>query len=73
MDQQSDYVYVVDAQNKAQRRTVKLGQSTPAQASITSGLEAGEMVVTEGVQRVKAGQPVTPSPASPPPTTAKTP
>ena len=72
MDQQSDYVYVVDAQNKAQRRTVKLGQSTPALASISSGLKPGEMVVTEGVQRVKAGQPVTPAPASPPPSATKT-
>src|SRR5271165_3025877 len=28
-DQQGDYVYVVDAQNKAQRRPIQLGQSTP--------------------------------------------
>ncbi|WP_246725385.1 efflux RND transporter periplasmic adaptor subunit [Beijerinckia sp. L45] len=69
MDQQSDYVYVVDAQNKAQRRSVKLGQSTPAVAAVLSGLQPGEMVVTEGVQRVKAGAPVSPSPATPTPAT----
>ncbi len=65
MDQQGEYVYVVDADNKAQRRPVKLGQSTPAVASVTSGLEPGELVVTEGIQRVRAGQPVLPAPQTP--------
>lgn len=65
MDQQGEYVYVVDADNKAQRRPVKLGQSTPAVAAVTSGLQPGELVVTEGIQRVKAGQPVLPSPRTP--------
>ena len=65
MDQQGEYVYVVDSDNKAQRRTVKLGQSTPAVAAVTSGLKAGELVVTEGIQKVKAGQPVLPSPQTP--------
>ena len=70
MDQQGDYVYVVDQQNKAERRAVTLGQSTPAMASLVSGLKPGDMVVTEGVQRVKAGQAVAPSPAAPTPDTA---
>jgi membrane fusion protein (multidrug efflux system) len=72
MDQQGDYVYVVDGQNKAQRRAVKLGQSTPAEAAITSGLKPGELVVSDGVQRVRVGQPVTPSPAPPAPGQSKT-
>ena len=33
-DQSGDYVYVVDAQGKAQRQGVKLGQSTPTSAAI---------------------------------------
>ncbi len=37
-DQQGDYVYVVDAQNKAQRRSIQLGQSTPSTAVVTNGL-----------------------------------
>ncbi len=32
-DQQGNYVYVVDAGNKAQQRRVKLGQSTPRSPS----------------------------------------
>lgn len=66
-DQQGDYVYVVDAQKKAQIRRIKLGQSTPSTAVVTSGLKAGELVVSEGVQRVHPGQAVLPGPASPPP------
>jgi membrane fusion protein (multidrug efflux system) len=63
-DQQGDYVYVVDAQNKAQIRRIQLGQSTPSTAVITSGLKEGELVVSEGLQRVHGGQAVLPGPAS---------
>jgi membrane fusion protein (multidrug efflux system) len=66
-DQQGDFVYVVDAQNKAQRRRVQLGQSTPSTAVVTSGLEEGELVISEGLQRVRPGDSVSPGPASPPP------
>jgi membrane fusion protein, multidrug efflux system len=66
-DQQGDFVYVVDAQNKAQRRRVQLGQSTPSTAVVTSGLKEGELVISEGLQRVRPGDPVSPGPASPPP------
>ena len=69
-DQQGDYVLVVDAQNKAQERRVQLGQSTPSTAVVTSGLTEGELVISQGVQRVRPGQPVSASPASPPPSTS---
>jgi membrane fusion protein, multidrug efflux system len=66
-DQQGDYVYVVDAQNKAQRRSVQLGQSTPSTAVVSAGLKEGELVISEGLQRVRPGEVVSPGPASPPP------
>ncbi len=66
-DQQGDYVYVVDAQNKAQIRRIHLGQSTPSTAVITSGLKEGEMVISEGLQRARPGEVVSPGPATPPP------
>jgi membrane fusion protein (multidrug efflux system) len=69
-DQQGDYVLVVDAQNKAQERRIQLGQSTPSTAVVTSGLTEGELVISQGVQRVRPGQPVSASPASPPPSTS---
>jgi membrane fusion protein (multidrug efflux system) len=66
-DQQGEYVYVVDAQNKVEIRRIQLGQSTPSTAVITNGLKEGELVVSEGLQRVRAGQTVSPGPASQPP------
>jgi membrane fusion protein (multidrug efflux system) len=66
-DQQGDYVYVVNAQNLAEQRRVKLGQSTPETAAVTDGLKAGEQVIIEGVQRVRPNAPVAPAPASKPP------
>src|SRR6201997_3641171 len=66
-DQQGDYIYVVDAQNKAQQRRIHLGQSTPSTAVVSNGLKEGELVISEGLQRVRPGQTVSPSPATPPP------
>jgi membrane fusion protein, multidrug efflux system len=66
-DQQGDYVYVVDAQNKAQIRRIQLGQSTPSTAVVTNGLTEGELVISEGLQRVRPGEPVSAGPATPPP------
>jgi membrane fusion protein, multidrug efflux system len=69
-DQQGDYVYVVDAQNKAQQRRIQLGQSTPSTALVTSGLPEGELVISEGLQRARPGEVVSPGPATPPPQVA---
>jgi membrane fusion protein (multidrug efflux system) len=65
-DQGGDYVFVVDSEKKAQRRGVKLGtDATPSLAVITDGLKEGDLVIAEGVQRVRAGQPVSPAPMTP--------
>ena len=66
-DQQGDYVYVVGLGNKVEQRRIQLGQSTPATAVVASGLKEGEMVVSDGIQRVRPGLEVSPGPASPPP------
>ena len=65
-DQQGNFVFVVGAGNRAERRGVTLGRSIADQVVIERGLEGGETVVTEGVQRVRPGQPVQPAPAAPP-------
>ncbi|HEV7268445.1 MAG TPA: efflux RND transporter periplasmic adaptor subunit [Falsiroseomonas sp.] len=65
-DQRGNYVFVLDAENKAERRGVTLGRSIADQVVVESGLEGGETVVAEGVQRVRPGQPVAPAPASVP-------
>src|SRR6266481_5940575 len=66
-DQQGDYVYVVDAQNKTEQRRIQLGQSTPSTAVVSNGLKEGELVISEGLQRVRPDATVSPSPATPPP------
>ena len=65
-DQQGDYVYIVGADNKVQQVRVQLGQSTPETVAVLSGLTEGQMVVLDGIQRVRPGMVVTPGPASPP-------
>ena len=71
-DQGGDYVYIVDSEGKAQRRSIKLDPSTtPALAVLASGPDEGQQVIVEGLQRVRPGgavlaTPATPSPASEP-------
>jgi membrane fusion protein (multidrug efflux system) len=57
-------VYVIDDHNIALQRRVRLGQLTPDTAGIVDGLEEGEKVVIEGVQRARPNTPVTPAPAA---------
>jgi membrane fusion protein (multidrug efflux system) len=64
-DQSGDYVYTVDAQNKVRQAPVQLGQSTPMLATVLTGLQPGERVIVDGVQKVHPGQVVSPGPASP--------
>ncbi len=60
-DQQGDYVYVLDAQNHAQRANLKLGQTIDADQVVESGLSDGQRIVVDGVQRVHAGAAVQPA------------
>ena len=50
-----DYVYVVDAERVAHMRAVKRGGATVDEVLVSAGVQAGEMVVTEGGDRVKDG------------------
>jgi membrane fusion protein, multidrug efflux system len=60
-DQAGVYVFVVD-DGKAAIRRVKVGGDRGAQAVIDEGLSGGELVIVEGLQAVKAGQPVRANP-----------
>ena len=53
-------VYVVDAEGKAQLRPVKLGRSMGPRVTVHDGLQAGDMVVADGVQKIAPGAPVQP-------------
>ena len=64
-DQAGDYVYVVGDDSKANRRNVTLGQSNPPEVSVLTGLQDGETIVVDGLQRIRPGQPVSPATAAP--------
>lgn len=66
-DQQGSFVFVVGEGNVAQRRNVRLGRSTAETAVVEQGLQEGDRVITEGIQRVRPGAPVNPQPAGAPP------
>lgn len=52
------YVYLVGAENKATIRDVVVGPSDGDFISITKGLQGGEQVVLEGIDRLREGRPV---------------
>jgi membrane fusion protein, multidrug efflux system len=58
--QEGSYVLVVGADNVVQRKNVKTGQSQGQLRIIESGLDPGDWVVTEGVQRAFPGAKVEP-------------
>ncbi|MBL1269529.1 MAG: efflux RND transporter periplasmic adaptor subunit [Halomonas sp.] len=51
-DQDRRYVYVVDDNNLAQRRQVNTGRQVAERTVITEGLQAGDRVIVNGVQKV---------------------
>ncbi|HEV2531977.1 efflux RND transporter periplasmic adaptor subunit [Phenylobacterium sp.] len=59
-------VYVVDPDNKAALRAITAGRTVGDKWLVTSGLAAGDRVITEGLDRVKPGQAVRPVPAGSP-------
>lgn len=50
-----DYVYVINQDRTVSMRQVKRGEANVDVVAITSGLQAGENVVTEGGDRIKDG------------------
>ena len=59
-DQDRKFVYVVDQDNAAKYREVKIGESIDGRRIILSGLKEGEKVITAGLARIRPGMPVTP-------------
>jgi membrane fusion protein, multidrug efflux system len=59
--QGANTVMVVDAQNKVSLRTVKLGDKADKDVVVLEGLNNGERVIIEGMQKVRPGGQVNPS------------
>jgi multidrug efflux system membrane fusion protein len=54
----SNFVYIVKADKTVEMRDVTLGPVEGDQATIESGIDAGEVVVTDGVDKLQAGMKV---------------
>lgn len=54
-------VMVVDAQNKVELRTLRLGEKAEDYYIVLDGLKAGERVIVEGMQKARPGSEVRPS------------
>jgi multidrug efflux system membrane fusion protein len=72
-DQAQKFVLTLSPTNTVVYRAVKLGPLVNNQRVIRSGLEPGEKIVVNGLQRVRPGMPVTPQegPAAPTPEVAR--
>jgi multidrug efflux system membrane fusion protein len=63
-DQRGDYLLLVDEKNVVQYRSVQLGRADAGLRVIEKGLEGGERVVINGLQRARPGAEVTPEVAT---------
>lgn len=65
VDQAGSYVMVVDKDNKAQQRRIKLGAQQDADIVVESGLTEGENVIVDGLVKVRPGLTVNATPVAP--------
>ncbi len=59
LDQAGRYVLVVDTAKKVEQRRVTTGVEQGPNVVVTEGLKEGELVIVEGIQKVRPGQVVT--------------
>jgi membrane fusion protein (multidrug efflux system) len=64
------YVYVLGDSNKVSQRRVTIGTRVQDMVVVRDGLKAGEKIVSDGVQNLRQGAVVNPSPAAPAQTSA---
>jgi membrane fusion protein (multidrug efflux system) len=56
---------IVDSEGKAQSRAIETGRMVGNRWLVTSGLNAGDRVIVDGLQNIKPGQPVRIAPPAP--------
>ena len=62
MDQQGRFLMVVDDKSIAKRRAVEVGSEREGMTVVTKGLTASDVIIVEGLQKVRPGAPVKPTP-----------
>lgn len=60
--QDKTFVYIVDKDNKAQRRNIKLAGSAKDKYIVSEGLEVGDRVILSGFEELTDGSPIMPIP-----------
>jgi membrane fusion protein (multidrug efflux system) len=65
LDQAGPYVLVVGGDDKVEARRVTLGDAEGAQVVVEGGLNQGERIIVEGIQKVRPGMTVAVSEAPP--------
>jgi multidrug efflux system membrane fusion protein len=63
-DQDKKFVMVVDADNKANYRPIKIGPMVEGMRIVREGLSAGEHIIVNGLQRVRPNDVVAPTPVA---------
>ncbi|MCU5775546.1 efflux RND transporter periplasmic adaptor subunit [Erwiniaceae bacterium BAC15a-03b] len=64
-DQDRKFVYVVDAEGKAQRRDIEIGRLAEGLRIVQKGLKAGDKVIIDGMQKIfMPGMPVKAQPVA---------
>ncbi len=63
-DQDGAFVFVLGEGNRAVIRRVTLGQRVGTDWATTAGLAAGEVIIVSGIQKIRAGMAVSPTPAT---------
>ena len=61
VDQAGPFALVVNAEKKVEIRRLTIGRSTGTDMTIDQGLKAGELVIVEGIQKVRPGALVEPT------------
>jgi len=64
VDQDKKYVLVVDPAHKAHYREIKLGAAVDGGRIVMSGLNPGERIIVDGLQKVRPGAVISPQPAT---------
>jgi membrane fusion protein (multidrug efflux system) len=65
-DQVGAFVLLVNQEKKAEVRRIQLAREFGTRWIVSSGLSEGELVISDGIQKVTVGSPVNPSPAATP-------
>ena len=55
-EQSLQYVFVIDANDRIEKREIRIGRRRPGEVEVLDGLVAGERVVAEGTQKARDGE-----------------